>query len=50
MIPKFECCLNAVRDGVGAAHILDGRLPHVLLLEVFTEHGIGTMISRPKTA
>ena len=50
MIPKVECCLNAVRDGVGAAHILDGRLPHVLLLEVFTEHGIGTMISRPKTA
>jgi acetylglutamate kinase len=50
MIPKVECCLNAVRDGVGASHILDGRLPHVLLLEVFTEHGIGTMISRPKTA
>lgn len=49
MIPKVECCLNAVRDGVGAAHILDGRLPHVLLLEIFTEHGIGTMISRPKT-
>ncbi len=50
MIPKVECCLNAVRDGVGAAHILDGRLPHVLLLEVFTEHGVGTMITRPKTA
>jgi acetylglutamate kinase len=49
MIPKVECCLNAVRDGVGAAHILDGRLPHVLLLEIFTEHGIGTMISRPKS-
>ena len=48
MIPKVECCLNAVRDGVAAAHILDGRLPHVLLLEVFTEHGVGTMISRPK--
>lgn len=48
MIPKVECCLNAVRDGVGAAHILDGRLPHVLLLEVFTEHGVGTMISKPK--
>ncbi|WP_119419809.1 acetylglutamate kinase [Desertibaculum subflavum] len=48
MIPKVECCLNAVRDGVGAAHILDGRLPHVLLLEIFTEHGIGTMISRSK--
>ncbi len=50
MIPKVECCLNAVRDGVGAAHILDGRLPHVLLLEVFTEHGVGTMISKPKAS
>jgi acetylglutamate kinase len=46
MIPKIECCLEAVRQGVGAAHILDGRIPHVLLLEVFTPHGVGTMISR----
>ena len=46
MIPKVETCLEAVRDGVGAAHILDGRIPHVLLLEIFTEHGVGTMISR----
>ena len=46
MIPKIETCLDAVRDGVGAAHILDGRVPHVLLLEIFTEHGVGTMISR----
>jgi acetylglutamate kinase len=46
MIPKVECCLEAVRQGVGAAHILDGRIPHVLLLEVFTPHGVGTMLSR----
>jgi acetylglutamate kinase len=44
MIPKLETCVNAVKAGTGAAHILDGRVPHVLLLEVFTEHGIGTMI------
>ena len=46
MIPKVECCLEAVRLGVGAAHILDGRVAHALLLEVFTPHGVGTMISR----
>ena len=44
MIPKLETCLNAVANGVGAAHILDGRLPHVLLLEAFTATGVGTMI------
>ena len=46
MIPKVENCLDAVRDGVQAAHILDGRIPHVLLLEIFTSHGVGTMIER----
>ncbi len=45
MIPKVETCLEAVAGGVAAAHILDGRIPHVLLLETFTEHGIGTMIT-----
>ena len=45
MIPKMETCLAAVEGGVGAAHILDGRIPHVLLLEIFTEHGVGTMIT-----
>jgi acetylglutamate kinase len=45
MIPKIDACLHAVRGGVGSAHILDGRLPHVLLLELFTAHGIGTMIT-----
>ncbi|OUR75464.1 acetylglutamate kinase [Alphaproteobacteria bacterium 46_93_T64] len=44
MIPKLETCLFALENGVDAAHVLDGRIPHVLLLETFTEHGIGTMI------
>jgi len=44
MIPKVETCLNAIDQGTAAAHILDGRVPHVLLLEIFTEHGVGTMI------
>jgi len=44
MIPKLETCLAALDAGVGAAHILDGRLPHVLLLETFTEAGVGTKI------
>jgi acetylglutamate kinase len=44
MIPKVESCTRAVRGGVGRAHILDGRVPHVLLLEVFTDEGIGTMV------
>ena len=46
MIPKVETCLDAVRGGMAAAHILDGRIPHVLLLELFTPHGVGTMIER----
>jgi acetylglutamate kinase len=45
MIPKIAACLHAVENGVGSAHILDGRIPHVLLLEVFTDSGIGTMIT-----
>ncbi len=45
MIPKIESCIHAVRNGVGRAHILDGRIPHALLLEVFTPEGIGTMVS-----
>ena len=44
MIPKVEACLQAVRGGVGSAHLLDGTQPHVLLLELFTDAGIGTMI------
>ena len=45
MIPKVESCVQAVRSGVRRAHILDGRIPHVLLLEIFTDEGIGTMVS-----
>ena len=45
MIPKVESCVHAVRAGVRRAHILDGRLPHVLLLEIFTDAGIGTMVT-----
>ncbi len=44
MIPKVQACARAVRAGVGHAHILDGRTPHALLLEVFTDEGIGTMV------
>ncbi|MGA0969655.1 MAG: acetylglutamate kinase [Ilumatobacteraceae bacterium] len=44
MIPKVASCTDAVRRGVGAAHILDGRIAHVLLLELFTDTGVGTMI------
>ena len=44
MIPKIETAIDAVENGVRAAAILDGRIPHVLLLELFTEHGAGTLI------
>ena len=46
MIPKVVSCVRAVRAGVGHAHVLDGRVPHALLLEVFTHEGVGTMVSR----
>ncbi|MCW2608783.1 MAG: acetylglutamate kinase [Actinomycetota bacterium] len=44
MVPKMEACLRAVRAGVPAAHVIDGRIPHSLLLEVFTTEGVGTMV------
>jgi acetylglutamate kinase len=44
MRPKLEACIEAINDGVTAAHILDGRIPHSLLLELFTDDGIGTKI------
>jgi acetylglutamate kinase len=46
MIPKISSCVHAVNHGVERAHILDGRIPHVLLLEVFTDEGIGTMVTK----
>jgi acetylglutamate kinase len=45
MVPKMEACLRAVRGGVGAAHIVDGRVPHSVLLEIFTDEGFGTMVT-----
>jgi acetylglutamate kinase len=49
MIPKLRACAEAVDDGVGTAHIIDGRLPHALLIEVLTDEGIGTMICRERS-
>lgn len=46
MIPKVETCLKAIEDGVSAAVIIDGRVPHAVLLELFTAHGLGTLITR----
>ena len=45
MLPKMEACLRAVRGGVTAAHIVDGRVPHSVLLEIFTDEGFGTMVT-----
>lgn len=44
MIPKVNCCVRSLAQGVRAAHIIDGRIPHALLLEIFTDSGIGSMI------
>ena len=49
MKPKTDCCIRALAQGVVAAHILDGRIPHALLLEVFTDAGIGTMVTGQNT-
>jgi acetylglutamate kinase len=49
MIPKVASCIRAVRHGVHRAHILDGRIAHVLLLEIFTDEGIGTMVMLERT-
>ena len=46
MIPKLRACADAVEGGVGSAHIIDGRVPHVLLIELFTDKGIGTMVKK----
>ncbi|MEO1298475.1 MAG: acetylglutamate kinase, partial [Cyanobacteria bacterium J06636_16] len=44
MIPKVTCCVRSLAQGVGAAHILDGRINHALILEIFTDGGIGSML------
>ena len=43
MIPKIDCCVEAVRQGVERAHIIDGRIPHSILIEMFSDEGVGTM-------
>lgn len=50
MIPKVQSCVQAVRRGVRRGHILDGRIPHVLLLELFSDAGVGTMVEEPRGA
>jgi acetylglutamate kinase len=50
MVPKMEACLRAVRGGVASAHVLDGRVPHAVLLEIFTDEGIGTMVKAQVSA
>jgi acetylglutamate kinase len=44
MRPKLQACVDAIHGGVGSSHIIDGRVPHSLLLELFTDAGIGTKI------
>jgi acetylglutamate kinase len=46
MIPKIDCCTDALKGGVKRAHIIDGRIPHSILMEVLSDEGIGTMITR----
>ncbi len=46
MIPKLKCCIQALEGGVKRAHIIDGRIPHALLLEIYTDKGVGTMIAK----
>lgn len=50
MIPKLRACADAVEGGVGSAHIIDGRTPHSLLIEILTDKGIGTMVTRERVA
>jgi acetylglutamate kinase len=45
MLPKISCALDAVKGGVKSAHIIDGRVPHAVLLEIFTDEGVGTLIT-----
>lgn len=48
MIPKVQCCLDALEKGVQSVHVLDGRVPHTILLEIFTAKGIGTMVTEER--
>ena len=49
MIPKLRACAEAVEQGVGFAHIIDGRVPHSLLIELLTDHGVGTMVRKERS-
>ena len=46
MIPKMECCVDAIAGGVERVHILDGRIPHSILIELLSDEGIGTMLKK----
>ncbi len=46
MIPKVECCIAVLEEGVGSTHVIDGRMLHAILLEIFTDGGVGTLLSR----
>ena len=46
MIPKMECCVSAIAGGVERVHILDGRIPHSILIELLSDAGIGTMLKK----
>jgi len=50
MLPKIDCCLQALRGGVSQVHVIDGRIKHALLLELFTDSGVGTAVHLPPTA
>lgn len=49
MLPKIDCCLQALRGGVSQVHVIDGRIKHALLLELFTDSGVGTAVHLPAT-
>ena len=46
MIPKVECCLEALQQGVRSTHVIDGRVLHAVLLEIFTDGGVGALLAR----
>jgi acetylglutamate kinase len=48
MLPKIQCALDAVNSGVAASHIIDGRVDHAVMLELFTDEGVGTLITNQK--
>ncbi len=50
MLPKIQCALDAVKGGVASAHIIDGRVPHAVLLEIFTDAGVGTLITNNRSS